>query len=530
MITVECVGDVVTQAFAKLGSQIGLGKVQLIHHGIDQHFSVLLSKSAPDFLISHARADMFLDGASPAQALEKMDDYVQAATRFADQGRSNVVLNTVLPSVTRMVGMDHVTKLRLVSALNGRLFDAAEASPFISIADLAGVVLRHGAEKAFNLQNDFVMRMPYTRFVLPEIVGEYARAIRERRAVRKKVLLLDADNTLWGGVVGEDGVTGILVDDQFPGIVYRKFQNQLLRARASGLLLALVTKNNEADVREAFTERQMPLSWDSFASVRANWLPKSQNISDIANELNVGLDSMVFIDDNAFELEEVKTAHPMVDCQKFDGRNPQSALTLLHSIPDLNTWSVTDEDRNKSEQYKQEASRKDAAKKIGSIDDYIASLGIRIEAGINRSAHIKRIAQLTNKTNQFNLTTNRYSEAELLACMEAGQVFDFRVTDKFGDMGIVGIAIIQNGEIETFLMSCRALGRKVEQTMLGYLCNKAGSQKLRARFVRSAKNAMVEDFYSANGFALVSEDGDTRHYEMHRQGSPAIFRNLEEVS
>ena len=346
------------------------------------------------------------------------------------------------------------------------------------------------------------MRMPYTGHALPHVIHECGRAIRERFLPRKKaVLLLDADNTLWGGIIGEDGVAGIDIGPSYPGIVHRLFQQSLLELRSSGVLLCLVSKNNEADVREAFEKLEMPLKWGHFTAARVNWKPKSENIAAIAGELKLGFESLVLVDDNPFEIEEVQHALPAVDRYLFDALNADEALSLVYRIRDLSTWSLTAEDRQKANQYSEEIQRKNLRDAVGSLEDYLRSLNIKLEVGMNRASQIKRISQLTNKTNQFNLTTRRYSEAEIIELQARGRVFDFRVTDRFGDMGIVGIVIVLDGEIDSFLMSCRALGRKVENLMLKHVCEVVGSDPpLRARFVPTPKNGMVEDFYDHNGF------------------------------
>jgi FkbH-like protein len=510
---IEFVGDVLTQPLAPLGKRVTDVHADIVHHGIDQHFQVLMSDITADFLVCHAAASFFTEDGSGVDPKVKMQTYCEAILRAVATGKCVIIVNNLLPPRDRVVGVAHLQKLQLIADLNAMLIDLVGQSPFVSVVDIAGTVAEYGVSNAISLQNELVMRMPYTRHVLPRIIDEYARHINERIVARKKVVLLDADNTLWGGIVGEDGIHGIEIDGQFPGSVYRKFQAQLLELRQSGVLLALVTKNNEADVRDAFETLEMPLKWGSFAAIRANWSPKSDNIASIATELNVGLDSMVFIDDNPFELEQVGAAHPMVDCHKFDGRNAKDALSLLSGIPDLGVWALTDEDRAKSDQYAQEAQRKHMAITATSLDDYIQSLDIRIEAGINRVAHIRRIAQLTNKTNQFNLTTRRYSETEMLKAMEDGEVFDFRVTDKFGDMGIVGVSILRDGEVEAFLMSCRALGRNVETTMLEYCCAKTGYAGLRAHYIPTLKNEMAADFYEKSGlFDLFEQDVDKKTY------------------
>ncbi len=515
---IELVGDVVTQPFSALKKHLPDAQIELHHHGIDQHFQVLMAGVDADVLICHAMASYFWDGSGGMDAKARMQAYCAAILNVANKGKCLIIVNSLSASRARIVGKTHLHNLRLIADLNAMLFDLADQSAFVSVADIAGVLSDCGQLQSINVQNELVMRMPYTRQVLPSIIGEYARVVIERHSARKKVILLDADNTLWGGIVGEDGIDGIQVDTQFPGIVHRKFQQQLLELGRSGILLVLVSKNNEADVREAFDGLDMPLRWDSFSAVRANWSSKSENIAAIAAELNVGLDSMIFIDDNPFEIEQVRAAHPMIDCYQFAGRNANEALSLLFNATGLGVWATTDEDLAKSQQYAQEAERRQIATSAASLEDYIASLDIRIEAGVNRQAQLKRIAQLTNKTNQFNLTTRRYSEAEILSAMQDGQVFDFRVIDKFGDMGIVGVAIIRRGVVETFLMSCRALGRNVEHTMLAYCCAVANASALRAHFIPTAKNSMVADFYDTSGFfERVEDEGDQKSYVLSAQ-------------
>jgi HAD superfamily phosphatase (TIGR01681 family) len=398
---IDFVGDVITQPFSVLSKALGLVSVSVGHYPIDQHFQVLMSGSLSDILVCHARAEFFIGNGSGGDPLAKMHDYCAAVEQVAATRKTVIVLNTLLPQPNRLVGVHHLSYLRQVAQLNQAIFDLAHRQSLVTIADLAGVLARAGTDQALNVQNDMTMRMPYKRHVLPYLVAEYARAIRERFAPRKKVLLLDADNTLWGGIVGEDGVDGLAIDGQYPGSVYRQFQEQLVGLGESGVLLALVTKNNENDAREAFERLAMPLRWDSFSAVRANWFPKSENIASIAWELNVGLDSMVFIDDNLFEIEEVRNAHPMIDCYHFDGRNAREALQLLYTITDLGIWAPTAEDSGKRAQYAQERERQELHTSAASIDDYIKSLGIRIEAGINRTRILRvlrssRIRQISS--------------------------------------------------------------------------------------------------------------------------------------
>lgn len=501
-LNIEMVGDVLTRPFSSIKQMLADLDTTVHHHDIDLHIQVLRSDGAPDVLISHVRAEYFLESGG----IDRAEDYCAAIEAYAARNKGLLIINTLLMPTDRVLGSAHIANLRLVSHVNSMLLDCAERWEMISVADVAGALTRIGINHGQNLQNDLVMRMPYTKHAVAPILEEYSRCIRERFAPRKKAIMLDADNTLWRGVVGEDGIDGIDVDHLFPGIVHRRFQQALLKLRDSGILLCLVTKNNETDVREAFDRVDMPLEWADFTIIRANWQPKSENIISIANELNIGTDSLIFIDDNRFELEEVSHSLPMVDCYHFDTKNPDNALGLLSRIKDISAWTVTAEDLFKNTQYFDEGQRKTLASQSGSIEDYIQSLDLRIEVGINRKNHIKRIAQLTTKTNQFNLTTRRYSESDIFSLMEQGQVFDFRVIDRFGDMGIVGVAIVNGGEIDSFLMSCRALGRQIESSMLKFVCDAHVDAPLRATYVKTAKNGMVAEFYDSNGFALRQSD------------------------
>ncbi|MBR0642201.1 HAD-IIIC family phosphatase [Plastoroseomonas hellenica] len=525
-----CVGDVLTPPLLRMSDrQLPEFAFSVEHADIDQHIQLLLSDATPDVLVSHATADFFFCRGDAAAAEAWAAQYCAAVDSFAARGTSAVILNTIAAPTERVVGSEHVALSRAVAAINEMLFACADRSSLVSLVDIPAILARVGLEKAINLQNHFVMRMPYTGHVLPEISRAYARAIRERFAPRKKLVVVDADNTLWGGIIGEDGVDGVEVGSQFPGVVHRKFQEQLLALRASGVLLGLVSKNNEADVREAFETLRMPLRWEHFTAARVNWVPKSQNIAAIAQELNLGVDSFVFIDDNSFELEEVRHALPSVDCYEFNARKPAEALSLLSRVKDLNTWSLTPEDLEKARQYAQEVERKTLQAATGSLRDYLRSLEIRIEVGRNRVSQLPRIAQLINKTNQFNLTTRRYSEAQLRDLMAAADVFDFRVIDRFGDMGIVGVVIVVGEEIDTFLMSCRALGRQVEGLMLKHV-REAVARPLRASYIPTVKNGMVSEFYESNGLVFLGTEAGVKRYDFLAPREEEFFAAIHEVN
>lgn len=435
-----------------------------------------------------------------------------------------IILNTIEVFDNGLVGVERARLLSKLSLLNARFAELAIKYQKLRLVDAAASLAEVGYEKANNVKGDMVMKLPYRPDGIDALAAAYARTLDELFLPRKKVLVLDADNTLWGGILGEDGIFGVKIDPvNYPGIAYWKFQEQLKAAKESGLVLAMVSKNNDEDMVELFSKLSMPLTLEDFSIRRVNWTPKSENISSIAEVLNVGLDSFVFIDDNPFEIEQVRHALPMVDCYQFPVLAPESGLSILQSVTHLSAWRLTSEDLAKTQLYAEEVKRQDVRAQSHTLEDYLKSLALRLEYGVNRKTELARISQLTNKTNQFNLTTRRYSELDIANLMTNHKVYDFRIIDRYGDMGIVGVSILKEGHIDTFLMSCRALGREIEATMLKIVCDEnLYNGQVTAEYVRSAKNQMVEDFYIKNGFELIAQNEGTKNYQ-HGKGPAPLY-------
>tara|TARA_B100001250_G_scaffold411374_1_gene439863 strand:- start:2010 stop:3125 length:1116 start_codon:yes stop_codon:yes gene_type:complete len=365
--------------------------------------------------------------------------------------------------------------------------------------------------------------MPYTKVMVNEINLEYRKLIHQRLFPRKKVVVVDADNTLWHGIIGEDGIEGINVGQDYPGSVFFYFQHILKNASESGIILALASKNNLEDVQCAFENIKMPLNLDYFSCIEVNWKSKSENISKIANKLNVGLDSMIFVDDSLYELEQVNTSLPEIKCLHFDYKDIKKSLTLLQDQIDLTIWDPQEDDIIKKKQYKEHFIRINERNKSSSLEDYLTALDIKIYYGINRREKLKRIAQLTNKTNQFNLTTRRYTEKEIDNFMEIGYVYDFSVVDRHGDLGIVGLCIVFNDKIDTFLLSCRALGRYIENDMINFIVSNHNNKELKASFIPSKRNRVAEDFLGLNNFHLENEANGEFLYSL-KKGMTNTFK------
>jgi FkbH-like protein len=363
----------------------------------------------------------------------------------------------------------------------------------MTVLNIYQLVNYYGFKNFFNIKNGFMFQAPWTKVALTSISNAITEKIDLFNNVRKKVLILDADNTLWGGVVGEDGVDNITVDQNYPGIVYRFFQNQLKHLKDSGILLTMVSKNNFIDVLEVFKKKNMPLTWDDFVIKKINWNPKSQNIKEILSELNIGFESALFLDDSDFELSEVSSILE-IDCIKVSTNNLVENLAIFEDLMSIKTLNISNEDRCKSEQYLTHKKRRKKQDEYTSIDGYLSSIEMKITMSLNNTNQIKRIAQLVNKTNQFNSTTKRYSETEILKIMKSCKVFSFSLIDKFGDLGLISVVIVEGVNIKSFLMSCRALGRGVEKKIM-YLIASRYSVPLTADYIKTSKNHQVESFY-----------------------------------
>ncbi len=315
--------------------------------------------------------------------------------------------------------------------------------------------------------------------------------------------MVDADNTLWGGVVGEDGVENLEVDSDYPGIVHTQLQRQLLRLKGLGILLCAVTKNNEEDFRAVFAQRAMPLRLDDFVAYRSNWSEKSENIRDLAATLNLGLDSFVFLDDNPFEIEEVRARLPGVECHLFDRTRPEQALTLLDGIASCapgtsppRIWP------RPSSTAARRSGRSCSARPPRWTTTSPPSRSGFMSPATTRAPCAGHAADQQDQPVQPD--DRRYTEDEVATAMQEGGVYAARVVDRFGDMGIVGVAIVRGGELETFLMSCRASGRRIEAQILRHVCHQEGDRDLKAQYRPSAKNRMVETFLDDNGFEPLS--------------------------
>jgi FkbH-like protein len=388
------------------------------------------------------------------------------------------------------------------------------APAFVHLHDLEYLGNRLGALCFDNPQGYFESKQPGSPIFLVRLAQELSHLILSLRKPSKKVLVLDLDNTLWGGVIGDDGLEGIELGDTSPRAeAFKSFQKYIKTLASRGILLAVCSKNNEDIALQPFDHHpEMVLSRKDIASFKANWLPKSENLKQIATELNLGLDSLVFVDDNPAEIDLVRQFLPQVEAVLL-GPDPADYIAQLKNRRLFEVNHLTSEDAQRSQSYQAERSRIELRNVAPDLPSYWASLEMRASFQPFSKVDAPRIAQLINKSNQFNTTTKRRSEAEVAALIDCDRYVTIatRLADRFGDHGLIGVIIglIQDDrlEIDTWLMSCRVLQRQVEHESLNKLVRLAqcrGCRQILAQYIRTPKNNLVSNLFPSLGFTALS--------------------------
>ncbi len=450
---------------------------------------------------------------------------LQAASRHA--GQAFVILHTfAVPDEAPLGILDARTidnQRERIARINRDIADAVRMDyPRVFLLDQERMEARFGKSRVRAPRHWYMASVPFSDEFMQAIASDYVRVLKPLKGLTRKAIVLDLDNTLWGGVVGEDGMASLkLGGTAAPGNAFRDFQAALNNLRQRGILLALCTKNNENDVLPVLRDHpEMLLRLDAFAAVRINWDDKATNIASIARELNIGLDSLVFLDDNPAERGLVRERLPAVLTPDLP-RDPALYVSALQALDVFETIALTDEDRRRGEMYLEQRERREAEQKItgaeteggetGGVADYLADLQIVVELSPSTPFILPRIAQLINKTNQFNLTTRRTTEAEIQAKVDdpaSWAVYSATVRDRFGDSGLTGVAVVHKTgnmwEIDSFLLSCRVMSRGIEQALVNYIAKRArqaGADTLRGLFIPTAKNTPAADFYARMGFS-----------------------------
>jgi FkbH-like protein len=417
--------------------------------------------------------------------------------------------------------------LATIDAANQRLTAHAAGLPGLSLL-LPGDVNLVSAGECYDAESNDIGHMPFTEAYYADLALALTRKVHALLVPDRKVLVLDCDNTLWKGVVGEDGVEGLAISPAFASL-----QAFAVKVQAQGVLICLASKNSERDVLEVFETRAgMVLKLEHIVAHRINWESKPQNIAALAKSLSLGLESFVFIDDNPVECELMRAELPQVLTLLLPQEDQiESFLSHLWVFDKV---AVTEEDKRRTDLYKEDNARKQLEQNASNIVDFVSSLKVVVDIGPPDESEWPRLAQLTQRTNQFNFTTVRRTEAELRAmgCLgseQRGFVLRVRVSDRFGDYGLVGLVIYRTTSnsivADTFLLSCRVLGRGVEHTVLrhlGSVAEEAGLPEVRVPLIRSARNEPAWAFAESVAAQFSSKDGDEEIYCIPTRAALAI--------
>jgi len=461
-----------------------------------------------------------------AEAGRAVDSLLELARALHDQTHAEVIMtNFMLPARhdlgsyrSRTLGSDWSFRKWVNLELG------LKAPSYLHLCDLEFLAHRLGGYRAHDARGWFESKQPGSPPLLAELAREAAHLIGSLRRAPKKVLVLDLDNTLWGGVIADDGLEGIEIGDTSPrGEAFKAFQKYIASLKDRGTLLAVCSKNDHAKAAQAFEEHpEMVLRLDDFVSFKANWQPKSENLRQMAAELNLGLDSFAFVDDNPAEIEIVRQFAPEVATILL-GPDPSEYVTQLQDCRLFEPRNITREDVERTAAYQSESKRQALFASVTDMDAYLQSLAMEATISEFKPMDVQRLSQLINKSNQFNLTTRRRTEGDILALLSnpAYIGFSVRLKDRFGDHGLISIVIGKKAgntmEIDTWLMSCRVLKRQVEDEVLNELARLAkarGCTELLGVYLPTAKNEMVRDFYENIGFTLTAEDKNSREYKL----------------
>lgn len=516
----------------KINPEIYLGNYNIIDQEIIDRNSGLYSFK-PDVLIIFSRpeeifpklVDLYIE-LSSEEVEEEINDVLDKIESLISTFRTNsnakiILHNFELPEfpIFRIIDNQHDrSQKRVFEKINTGLIEIVKKHEEVYLLDYEHLVSIYGKKNWFDEKMWYMARAPISKIGLEALASEYIKYFKTMLGMTKKCIVLDLDNTLWGGILGEEGIEGIKIGQTSPGSAFMDFQRELLKLYHKGFILAINSKNNEENVMEVFDKHpHMVLKKKHFASIKINWIDKAQNMKDIAEELNIGMDSFVFFDDSPVERELIKQQLPEIHTVDLPN-NPHLYPKILRELSDFERLTFTEEDMKRGEMYNVQVQRKKLEKSSISLGDFYRSLEMEAIIRLNDKLSIPRLANMTQKTNQFNLTTIRYSENNIFNFINSNdyRVYSLQLTDKFGDYGIVGEIIIkENGdlwEIDSFLLSCRVISRTVETAFLSHIIKeekKANIKSIIGKYIPTKKNILVKDLYKNNGFKLIEEKEGT---------------------
>ena len=407
-------------------------------------------------------------------------------------------------------------RVNFITKLNLKFAEYAESHQNFYICDLNYISSQYGLDEWSDPFYWYMYKYAVAVPAIPTFAFQVSNIIKAIFGKNKKGFVLDLDNTLWGGIVGDDGVENLMLGEETADAeAYTEFQKYLKEHKKIGVILNVDSKNEEENAIAGLNHIDGVLKPDDFIVIKANWDPKSKNFKEIAHLLNLGTDSLVFVDDNPAEREIINQDLPEVSTP-----NISEVYKYIQTI-DHNGYfeviSLSKEDLKKNEMYKENMQRTELMESFDNYDDYLKSLNMTAEVESFKPIYMARIAQLTNKSNQFNLTTKRYTQSEIeeVANDKLHITLYGKLEDKFGDNGVVSVVIGNQTkdrlDIELWIMSCRVLKRDMEYAMMDELvseCKKRGIKEIYGHYYPTAKNGMVKDFYKLQGFDKIEEDKD----------------------
>ena len=486
-------------------------------------------------LHADAYADTWDDKGKGCQTIDEWCGALQVVTANLP-GVPVFVSSIDISNVTCHFGAEVRLEAYFENYLTKRVQELHNNGKNIYILPVKDVIVDLGRKVFYAPKMWYIGSMPYSMkgmVAIAELITRYASVIK---GAKKKCIAVDLDNTLWGGVIGEDGVNGIQLANNKEGARYKDTQRILKKMKEQGVMIAILSKNNVEDVEPVFSHPDMVLQHEDFVAEVINWEPKTMNIRELAVYLNIGLDSFVFLDDDPAERERMKVECPevvVIDFPKDTVRLPSVVANAYDEY--FFSLEVTGEDLKKTAMYRAEAKYKTVMSSAVSMEDFLKKLEMTMDIHFMKPEEEKRVTQLTNKTNQFNVTTKRYSEEEIhgLAAAKNSDIITVHIADKYGDQGLVSVMILKyagiEAEVDSFLMSCRVMGRNVENEMMARikdLLKQKGINTVKAAYIKTAKNAPVLDLFEKLGFETVigeiKEVGDRKDYTTPVDSLPAI--------
>lgn len=470
-----------------------------------------------------ALADRFLslDAAAVDSAIEShVSALSHAVTTFRRSSQAAIVIHNFALPARPLLGLAEPTAVNsqtdAIRRANAAVAAMVRGMAGAYVLDYDRVSADVGYRQAVDLRMWYLGRGRLAAAMLPRLASAHAAITRALLVPPRKCLVVDLDNTLWGDVIGEVGVAGVKLGQTYPGNAFVAFQRALADLKRRGVLLAINSKNGRADVEEIFSRHpDMVLKLEDFSSVQVNWADKPANMIEIARELNIGLSSLAFFDDNPAERALMR--HALPDVLTLDvPDDPTRYIDVVAESGAFEKLSVTDEDRRRAEMYRDETARHTLSRSFSSVPEFLAALEMEATVAPVDQWSLPRVADLIQKTNQFNVTSRRHSAAALEHMLHdpAQGVFSLHARDRFGDHGIVGTAILhiagKSARIDTFLLSCRVIGRTLETALLAALGEWAraqGATVLEGEFIPTAKNTPAAGFFESHGFDRDGQDG-----------------------